>query len=333
MDFPLIPIRYVMNRLIRHKCANLILAALSYTLNVVFVRGGQDTIDNTHHMSNGLICVVHLGKYFPYRPGFFSGGIKYLLKQNGWIVDITVQSGFGVVHNALRLEIVPLMKFMQKYGCTVQVIDNIGLSGNLEYLRYMMTSIQNNRDKGQDYPKMFDEVIEHKNMYDVDLYTKFASKIISENTFRYAYVWTNAIRYKGPITEILSFNNSVTSLRNLSMGVVRRQVRDNLDNVLHLREELPDIILAELLNQILPSLWHRARTYYRPSTVDVTCRALDIDISTIAMVELLPLLNKDKNIKKDVVKAIMMEHTRKNYAFMHTPFYVYDENDRLISHD
>ena len=305
---------------------------MSYVLNVVFVRGGQEN-DNTNHIKNGLVCVIHLGKYFPHRPGFFSGGVKYLLKQDGWIVDVVVESGFASVHNALRLDIIPLIKFMKEYGCTVQIIDNIGLTGNLTYFRNMMNSVQNNCDKGQDFPKMYNELIDYKNAYDVDLYTQYASNNISDATYRYAYVWVNAIRYRGPITGILSFDNSVASLRNLSMGVVRRQVRDNLDCVLLLRYELPDIILAEILDQVLPSLWLRSHTYYKPSIVDVTLRANNIDIVAVEMVDLLPLLNKEKNIKLKIFKCILMEYTRNKYGFMHSPFYMYDENDGLIRHD
>ena len=307
----LVPLQDILNDGTRRRIPQIILAAIHYCLHIVFVRGGGE-LDRVDHIKNGLVVVIHLGKYFPDRPGYMSGGIRYSLMDNGRLMDRLLVSGFPVLYNRLLHEVKPLLDFVNEYRCSIQIVNHIGAGNDLRFLRRMLLEIITTRNDQRPISPEFEQIMQFRNDFDTDLYVRYSFGDIDSQTYRYAYVWFNLVRYRDPLSQILFHENDVASLYNLALTTLRRKYK-HIPTILGLRGQLPSLLISDLMEPLLPGIWHNLHNYRRPSSVGRYIQQYNIDIGRLEIVEVLRLA---AGMTLEVTICLLIEIGRRKYNFL-----------------
>ena len=80
---------------------------------------------------------------------------------------------------------------------------------------------------------------------------------INRIVFRYSYTLKTLDIWMAYMSWVFTDNNSVASLRNMSMASVRNRLDGNVYEALNLIYYIPRIIVAEILEPLLPAFVHR----------------------------------------------------------------------------
>ncbi len=155
------------------------------------------------------------------------------------------------------------------------------------YADYNLDIITTRNDQRPISPE-FEQIMQYRNDFDTDLYVRYSFGDIDNQTYRSAYVWFNLLRYRDPLSQILFQENDVVSLYNLTLSVLRQKYR-HIPTILGLRGQLPSLLIADLMEPLLPGIWHNLHNYHHSTSVARYIQQFNIDIGHLQIVEVLRL--------------------------------------------
>ncbi len=101
----------------------------------------------------------------------------------------------------------------------------------------------------------------------------------------------------------------MASLYNLTLSVLRQKY---IPTILGLRGKLPSILIADLMEPLLPSIWHKLHRDHHPESVALYITQFYIDIGHLQIVDVLRMASA---MPLEVTICLLIEIGRRKYNF------------------